>query len=753
MNANAWIKSPKYVGDASVCFVKTFDAAPDVTSGTLCVSAIGLFEAKLNGQKLGRGVLTPGYTDYDHRVQYMTYDLAGLLERRNTLEITAAPGWAAGRYGHTCDADHQWIYSDHYAVNAELTLLHDGGGREVIVTDETWQTFTSKILFSSLYDGETLDLTAKMDKLGYAAADPASARFPLIPQQGADVTEHERVAPVAFFVTPKGERVVDFGQNIAGYVEFDIEANRGDRIVISHAEVLDRDGNFYTGNYRTAKNKVTYVLSGDRDVVKPTFSFQGFRYIRLDEYPFDKVNLDGMRAVAIYSDMKRTGRFVSGNDKINQLYHNTLWGQRGNYVDIPTDCPQRDERMGWLGDAQVFCRTAALQYDVRAFFYKWLGDVRADQLENGGLHGTCPCRFAGPYRSRISAAWGDAATIIPMELYRAYGDKTILRDNFEMMKRWVGYMRSEGPEEYLWLGGFHYGDWLAMDAGADSYVGATSNDLIASAFYAYSTELVVKAGHILGEDVSQYEQLYVNVRRAFRDYFMKDGLPKKEFPLTEQTWPGHAVSDTVRQGVTQTALVLILQFGLCESEERPGLAQKLVELINDSDGLMATGFVGTPYILHVLTAAGYSDVAYHLLFEERNPSWLYSVNHGATTMWEHWNGIKEDGSFWSDKMNSFNHYAYGAVVDWLFGGAAGIEVTKAGYRAVRFCPHPDRRLGFVNASVETDRGTVGSNWYYRGDTICFEFAVPKDCEAEIVLPNGYIEAVPGGTTYCYQIKA
>ena len=752
MDQSNWIRSPRDLGSASACFVRAFEAAPEVTGGTLAVSAIGLYEARLNGQKLGRGVLTPGYTDYNRRTQYMTYDVTGLLGRRNTLEITAAPGWAVGHFGYNGSGERNHVYSDHYAVNAELTLLHDKGEAEIIVTDETWQVFTSQTLFSDIYNGETLDLTARMEALGHAEKDPDSARFPLIPQQGADITEHERIAPVSTFVTPRGERVVDFGQNMAGYVEFDIEAERGARIVISHAEVLDKEGNFYTENYRRAQNKVTYVLSGDRDVVKPRFSFQGFRYIRLDEYPFKTVDLGGIRAVVVHTEMKRTGRFACGNAKINQLYHNTLWGQKSNYLDVPTDCPQRDERMGWLGDAQVFCRTAALQYDVRAFFHKWLGDLRADQEPNGALFGVCPSQFAGTYKPRIATAWGDAATIIPTELYRAYGDESILRENFDMMKRWVDYMHGAGPEEYLWLGGFHYGDWLAMDAGGDSLVGATANDLIASAFFAHSTELVVRAGHILDEDVSRYEELYKNVRRAFRDHFMEGGLPKAEFPLTEITPPGHEIVDSVREGMTQTALVLILHFGLCEPEERPLLVQKLLELIERFDGLMSTGFVGTPYIMHVLTAAGHTDIAYRLLFEERNPSWLYSVDHGATTMWEHWNGIKEDGSFWSRSMNSFNHYAYGAVVDWLFAAPAGIEVTEAGYRGIRFCPHPDRRLGFVNASVETDLGTVTSNWYYRDDTLCFEFTVPEGSEAEIVLPNGYTETVRGGV-YHYQIKA
>ena len=503
-----------------------------------------------------------------------------------------------------------------------------------------------------------------------------------------------------------------------------------------HAEVLDRDGNFYTANYRSAKNENVYVCSGGDDIFKPSYTFQGFRYICLTEFPYDTVNPDDLRAIVVHSEMTRTGRFLCGNEKINQLYHNIVWGQKSNYLDIPTDCPQRDERLGWTGDTQVFCRTGAINYNVEKFFRKWMGDVALEQSPEGIVKGVVPAALKHG-DTRTSAAWGDVACVVPWEIYLAYGNKADLKRNLPVMKKWVDFLHSAGPAEYLWLGGMHYGDWLAMDAGEDSYVGATSNDLIASAFFAYSTSLLVRAGEALGMDMTEYRTLYGKVRAAFRDYFLENGMPKDEFPYTEIRVNEHAPVDTVRKGVTQTALTLILHFDLCEESERPALAAKLVELIRANGNRMTTGFVGTPYLLHALSENGYTDVAYTLLMQEQNPSWLYSVCHGATTMWEHWNSLKEDGSFWSTDMNSFNHYAYGAVFDWIFGVACGIKpcADAPGYEKILIAPHPDRSLGFADASIDTKHGTVRVHWYYKEDRVAYEIEIPAGTTAVLTLPN------------------
>ena len=423
------------------------------------------------------------------------------------------------------------------------------------------------------------------------------AKGKLIPQEGEIICEQERIAPVEVIRTPKGETVIDFGQNMTGYVEMKIKAERGTRIVMHHAEVLDKYGNFYTANLRSAKNVCSYTLDGNYHVLKPTFAFEGFRYIRLDEFPEGEIDLSSFTAVAIYSDIKRTGYFTCGHSKLNQLYSNIIWGQRGNFIDVPTDCPQRDERLGWTGDAEVFCRTAAINYDVEKFFKKWIGELVLEQTEEGGIRGIVPSKIGG-HKCRISTAWADAAVICPWEIYLAYGDKQILRDSYDMMKKWIEYMHNFGDDEFLYVGGNQYGDWLGMDAGEGEYLGATQTDLIASAYFAFSTSLVIKAGKILGEDTTYHENLYKKVRAAFRETFMKDGMPiiyKKADGLTTK----RPVS-----ALTQTAISLILRFGLYEECEKEALANKLCELISDFGGRMTTGFVGTPHLLHALSDSG-----------------------------------------------------------------------------------------------------------------------------------------------------
>lgn len=743
-----WICPPRKTDGEAVSFVKRINIGGELSRAVLRASAIGVYEATVDGKKVGDRVLTPGFTSYENRVLYQEYDVTDMLCDGSRLAIAVGPGWAVGYLGFTSSRS---LYSDEIRASAQLELTYADGRAETVVTDSSWEAYTHEVTFSDIYKGETVDKTLVPSFIGNAVC--ADDKFTLVPDNGAEIREQEIIAPAELIITPKGERVIDFGQNMTGWVTLKIKGLAGERVELSFAEVLDRDGNFYNENYRQATNKITYILSGGDDFFKPRFSFQGFRYARIDEYPDREIDVNGFRAVAVHSEMKRTGEFVCGDERINQLYHNIIWGQKSNYLDIPTDCPQRDERLGWTGDAQVFCRTAALNFDVRKFFAKWLADLRAEQGEDGAVFGTCP-EAKGMHRvvSRISTGWGDVAVIAPWTMYELYGDIRFLSENFEMMRKWVEYMHSAGDEEYLWLGGYHYGDWLAMDAGEDSYVGATSNDLIASAFFAYSTELLVKAGEALGKDMSYYREMHRRIVSAFREYFMENGMPKDELPLTEKIPEGrHSRIDTLRLGRTQTAIVLILHFGLCTEEERPALADELEGLIHSFGDRMSTGFLGTPYLLHALSENGKTELAYKLLFNTDNPSWLYSVEKGATTMWEHWNGIKEDGSFWSAGMNSFNHYAYGAVGDWMYGVIAGIKTDKAGYDKVTLAPQTCRSLGFVKCSVDTAHGRLESNWYYKKDRICFEFTVPQGTEADIVLPNGYTERVSSGV-YCYEVK-
>ena len=742
-----WICSPK---EANVVdFYKKIALSGKVKKATLGASAMGLYLVRINGKRITDSLLNPGWTSYHVRTQYQTYDVTAFLGGKSAeISVTAAEGWAVGDL--TWKGRHH-VFSDTVSVIAWLDVEYADGREEHFATDDTWGVRTSKILYSEIYHGETVDPTARIKKLG--TAELSRVKTKLIPQVGKLIHEHERIAPKEFIITPKGERVIDFGQNMTGYVEVRIKGERGGRIVMTHAEVLDTEGNFYNENLRSARSRNEYILSGGEDVFKPTFSFQGFRYIRLDEYPFEEVDLNCFTAVAVYSDMERTGFFSCGNAKVNQLYHNVLWGQRSNYLDVPTDCPQRDERLGWTGDAQVFCRAGAYNFGVYDFFRKWLGDMAAEQsLRNdGGVPIVVPDALQ---RGAVCCAWGDAAGIIPWEVYLAYGDKKMLAEHFPMMKKWVEYIRHAGTKEYLWVDRWHYGDWLAMDGVVGGDTGATQKDLIASAYYARETDILVKAGKLLGKDMSEYEELYRHILDAFHDNFIENGLPcmSKHISLRDEK---NREEQAIIKPITQTTLAMILHFHLYRGEdERKSMADCLAKIIHENGDRINTGFVGTPYILHALSENGYTDLAYTLLLQEKMPSWLYSVNHGATTMWERWNCINEDGSFSSVSMTSFNHYAYGAVADWLYGVCAGINSLPdgAGYKHIALAPKPSKNLGFVNCRIKTVSGEVISNWYYSGEFIHYEFSVPAGTVAELTLPDGRKETLCGGE-YIFTTKA
>ena len=414
--------------------------------------------------------------------------------------------------------------------------------------------------------------------------------------------------------------------------------------------------------------------------------------------------------------MKRTGFLSSSNTLLNQLFSNIIWGQKGNFLDVPTDCPQRDERLGWTGDAQVFVRTACLNYDAEKFFTKWLADLASDQHDDGYVGHVIPDLLQNPH---ASSAWGDAAAICPWQVYLAFGNKQILKNQYQSMKKWIDYITSTTTTKYLWTGGTHYGDWLGLDAPSGSYKGSSNEDFIASAFYAYSTSLVIQAGTVLGEDVSELSTLYENIVNTF-----------------QKTWPTYH---------TQTECVLAAHFKL--AKDCQAAADQLADMVRACDTKLQTGFVGTPYLLHVLSDYGHTDLAWDLLLRTKYPSWLYPVTKGATTIWEHWDGIMEDGSFWSKDMNSYNHYAYGSVADWVYGVAAGILPRKdaPGYAKVTIAPHPDKRLDWLRAELDTRHGHISSFWTKEDDSWRYEITVPV--EADIVI-DGVCHSVRAGS-YCF----
>lgn len=728
----SWIACPSSF--EGTIFRHEFEIDAKVTEARLYITAYGVYEAELNGARVGDLWLTPGYTAFDDNLLYQTYDVTDLLKRENAICITLAKGWHSSRIGKRSNHKQQT-----QGILAMLRIKKENGEVCVVTTGEGWRCRSGACLFSDIYDGEIYDASLddkRWRHFGFDDSDWHAAKVVNLPkdnltyQINEPIRINETVLPISIFVSPRGERILDFGQNLVGWVEFRVKGRRGERVVLSHAEVLDRDGNFYTDNMRSAKNKVIYYLSGEgEEVFHPRFTFQGFRYVRIDEYPGEP-RIDDFVAIVIYSDMESTGSFECSNPAVNKLFANAFWSQKGNYVDIPTDCPQRDERLGWTGDAQVFIKAGALNMNVALFFTKWLRDLAAEQEKEGGA---VPNIIPNTSKTQVSAAWGDAAVICPIELYHAYGDRQLLSRQYKSMRDWVEYIRSCCTKDrYLWNTGTHFGDWLGIDAQEGSYKGATDQYLIATAFYAYSSRLLSLAAKILGfeEDADKYKELSENVAKRFKEEYLIEGaLPKT---------------------LTQTACSIVLRFGLTDDNAKTAAA--LARLVEENNYHLTTGFVGTPYLLYALSDNGYPDHAYRLLLQNDYPSWLYSVNAGATTIWEHWDGIKPDGSFWSEDMNSFNHYAYGAVVDWMYTRIAGINCTTEapGYKKSVIRPLVTQRLSYAKATVMTLYGALSSKWTRdKEGNYIYEVTIPNNTVSEFIFPDGRrIELKPGTHILC-----
>ncbi len=711
-----WIKPKKDYGDVCPVYKCEFDAKKEVKSASIEITAMGVYEAHINGERIGDFIMAPGWTAYDKRHQYQTYDITDKIKSENEITVTVGKGWYRGDLVIWRDNN---IWGAVPGIIAVIRIEYTDGTEEIIPTDKKWKVAESSIRFSEIYDGETYDANHEIEEWDDTAYYYATT-LNLIPQEGEIVREMEHIKPVSVITTPKGEKVLDFGQNMTGYIKFTVDGKKGDKIIYSHAEVLDFEGNFYTANLRSAKQRVEYICRDGVQEYKPHHSFMGFRYIRLDEAP-DYVTADMFEAIVVHSDIKRTGYFECGHEKVNKLYRNIVWGQRGNFLDIPTDCPQRDERLGWTADAQVFVKTASYNYNVQKFFEKWLKDLAAEQRSNGAVGNVVPDVL---YDFPPATGWGDAATICPWQIYLTYGDKKVLENQIESMTGWVEFMHSRGEEEFLWLGDEQMGDWLAMDAPEGSNTGASDTDLISSAYFAYSTELLVKALKVLGRDSKYYEEMYDKIVSAYRNRF-------KEYK-------------------TQTECAMSLAFNLAENKAET--AKKLADLVKENGNKITTGFLGTPYIMDALSENGYADVAYSLLLQEEYPSWLFSVNMGATTVWEHWDSLKEDGTMWHTGMNSFNHYAYGCVGAWMYETVCGIKVDeeKPGFEKIILSPKPDRRLGWAKASIETRFGTIKSGWTYTDNEIVYEFELPASANLEI--ENEKLELEAGKYTYKFDKK-
>jgi alpha-L-rhamnosidase len=722
-----WI-TPGYVEDTvnrpSPLMRKEFALNKKIKSAVAYITAHGLYEANINGKRVGDAYLTPGWTSYKNRLQYQTYDVTDLLkDGKNAIGVMLGSGWYRGIIGYS---DKRNVYGKDIALLMQINITYEDGTTGVITSDESWKSSTGEVLYSEIYNGETIDhnkVQAGWTQAGFNDSQWSAvhaqdySKKVLIATYNEMIKKHEIFKPLRIFKTPKNEQVIDFGQNLVGWVVLKVKGKAGDKITVSHAEVLDKLGNFYTENLRAAKAQDTYILKGDgEEIFEPHFTFHGFQFIRIEGYPGDIVKPEDVTAVALYSDMKPTGTFTTSNPLINQLQHNIQGGQKGNFLDVPTDCPQRDERLGWTGDAQVFSRTATFNMNVNDFFAKWLRDVAADQSPAGIVPFVIPNCLGF---TQGSTGWADVSTVIPWNMYLAYGDKRILQNQYSSMKAWVDYMQHQSKND-LWNTGFHFGDWLfySRDDDTDGSSAITDKYFIAQCFYAYSTQLLINAAIVLNkqDDVTYYNGLLKRIKDAFYKEYV--------------TPNGRLVSGT------QTAYTLALNFDMLPEELRDQAATRLVENIHAYGDHLTTGFLGTPYLCHVLTRFGKDDIAYRLLLQDTYPSWLYPVKMGATTIWERWDGIRPDKTFEAASMNSFNHYSYGAIGDWMYRVMAGMDTYPdgPGYKHIKIMPHPGGKFTSATANLLTYYGNLSSGWEVKDGKTYYTIDIPANTKADIYLP-------------------
>jgi alpha-L-rhamnosidase len=726
----SWI-GPGYAEDSvrrpSPLLRKEFTIKKPLASATAYITAHGLYEAQLNGRRVGDAYLTPGWTSYNKRLAYQTYDVTNLLKAgSNAVGATLASGWYRGLIGYNHDHN---IYGKDIALLLQLHLVYADGSTEDIGTDATWQTSAEgPIRSAELQRGETYD--ARLEKAGwsqpgYAAQGWVAAKVQpytkdvLFASFNEPIRAHETFKVQKVTKSPKGETILDFGQNLVGWVRVKARGRAGDKITLSHSEVLDKHGNLYLANLRSATAEDTYYLrgTGQDENMEPHFTFHGFRYLRIDAYP-GTINPADFTAVALYSDMPATGSFSCSNPLINQLQSNIQWGQKGNFLDVPTDCPQRDERLGWTGDAEVFSATAAFNRNTNSFFAKWLRDLTADQGPDGAVPFVVPAlSFASGKTSIGAAGWSDAATVIPWDLYTVYGDRRTLAVQYPSMKRWVKYIEDKSRKD-LWDTGFQFGDWLAYDVDDDNAgrSAVTSHALVAQCFWAHSTQIMLDAAKVLGktEDVTYYSALLARIKAAF---------------VREYVTAGGALMSN-----TQTAYVLALHFDMLPENLRAQAADRLVQNVADYDTHLTTGFLGTPYLCQVLSRFGYPDVAYKLLLQKTYPSWLYPVTMGATTVWERWNSMRPDSTFAPPSMTSFNHYAYGAIGNWLYTSVAGLTAAAPGYQKFTVRPQPGGDFTQANAQFETVYGPTQARWQTTANQIALDVTVPPNATATVYVP-------------------
>ena len=733
---------------------KTFYVEKNILRARLYATAHGVYELYLNGRRVGNSELAPGFTSYPKFLQYQTYDVTELLQREeNVIGVILADGWYAGRIGMTGDSAQ---YGNKLGFLLQLEIDYCDGDSLKIVSDESFVSSTAEILYSDLYIGEKIDY--RLQKAGWStvqfnAEQWAPVKYAdygydnLVAQIGEPVRVVDTLDAVSVKITPKGETVIDFGQVVAGHVRLEASGKSGTEIVLEHSEVLDENGNFL--NNIVGRNKdqrdIFILKGGEKEILEPKFTFHGFRYVKVNGYP-GELKKECAKAVLISSDLKRTGNFECSDSRVNRLQKNIYYSQTGNMISIPTDCPQR-ERAGWTGDIQIFAPTACWNKEMYSFLNRWMYNVRLEQYKNGGIPNIVPFipsynLFSEGKQMPASAGWGDAVVIVPWVLYEQYGNVETLRENYQAMKKWVEYIRISAEEgcpdqvdrddperverqKYLWNTGQNLGDWLIPSLVADGSVenmlkcSYMTQEYISTCFYVYSAELLSKAADVLGysEDKKKYSGLAEKVRKAFSDEYVDEDGKIVDF-----------------QGV----YVMALQFNMIAPEKKIKAVKQLVDLIVRNGYCLDTGFVSTPFLLNVLCENGHQNLAYKLFFQKKCPSWLYEVEHGATSIWESWNAIRPDGKI---LPVSYNHYAFGCVGKWMYSYLGGISALEPGYKKILIQPHMDCGLSYVREEYESVYGLIRSEWKIDGENIYVDVTVPENTSAKIILSNARADSI------------
>ncbi|MDR2656628.1 MAG: glycoside hydrolase family 78 protein [Oscillospiraceae bacterium] len=724
---------------------KEFGAAGVVKRARAYITGLGLYELYINGRRVGDETLTPNCNSYDSWVQYQTFDITDALQAGvNACGVMLGNGWAKGRFGTF--GKNNTPYTNNFSLICEIHIEYENGLSDIIRTDESWRCHRSPVVDSGIYDGEVYDARLEikgwsepgLDDGQWEAArlfDP-SGLGKLTDRLSPPVKVMREIKPVAVITTPAGETVLDMGQNMVGWLRFRINEPRGTRVTISHGEILQH-GLFYRDNLRGAKAQFDYIADGAERWVEPRFTFYGFRYAKLEGFT-GAVSTDDFVGCVVYSALDTIGGIETSDPNVNQLFQNALWSQMDNFLDVPTDCPQRDERMGWTGDTEVFSGTALFNMDAYPFYVKFMHDLWLEQAQCEGLVASTIPTFRrdkpteGGFMQGGACSWSDCATVVPWEAYLHTGDQAILARQYPSMKAWVDWVTRTCQKDgtgLLWSKGFQFGDWLALDGPVEGGVfGGTDNGYLASAYYRLSSLLVSKTAAVLGfdEDAKQYGALSESIRKAIVDEYF---TPTGRLALNNQT-----------------AYVIALHFQIADDWMRPRVLADLLDRLAKDNMHLKTGFIGTPYLCRALTDNGCPGAAYRLFFNTDYPSWLYEVLMGATTIWERWNSVLPNGLLSGTDMNSLNHYAYGSIVEWMYRNMCGINPVEEapGFKKIRLAPQPNGELTFARASVRTAMGIVRCGWRFTDNSaLVVEAEAPFDAEAELYLPHARLEDIDG----------